>query len=100
MGAKQESLWYWVDSLGTPAIEEGDETPYDKICSAFTAAEGLESLPYMIKGIGQLQIYKDENGWVIGYDPHCVEVAASSKKLADACVKLRIHLIEKGIVKV
>lgn len=74
--------------------------PDDGYCiSAFTVAEALDNLPYQIPNIGELQIYHDENGWLIGYDPDCFKVAASARKLSDAACKLKIHLIEKGIIK-
>jgi len=53
-------------------------------------AKEVESLPYQIKE-GELQIYRDENGWIVGYDKDCVEVAASARTLVEAVKKIKQH---------
>ncbi|HDY86637.1 MAG TPA: hypothetical protein ENH82_00805 [bacterium] len=49
----------------------------------------IEDLPYQIKGVGELQIYRDENGWIVGYDKECVTFASSGKTLSEAVGKLK-----------
>jgi len=95
VGVKQESLWSWVDSLGTPVVELEGESSYSFICSAFTVAELGEMLPedscysYRQSG-GSKWKCKDYNSDCDGWEDDTE---------ANVRAKMLLHLIEKGIIK-
>lgn len=115
LGVPQDSLWYWIrsnflrdkhldhylksyeDGLVRTLLRDQPE----RVCSAFTVAELLRDLPEYVEHPNQPLVLvrdTDTHGLLCGYDEDLVRLAASSAKDADALAKLRIHLIEKGII--
>lgn len=93
LGVPQKSLWDWVDSLGTPEVDLSDETPYSKICSAFTVAELGEMLSDHLNEYNYVFTFRGK--WIISYS--YMEFVADTE--ADARAKMLIHLIEEGVLK-
>lgn len=69
---------------------------YHEIGKLRSALRSIEDLPHKIDGVGELQIYRDENGWLVGYDEDCVKFAASGKTLQEAVTKLKPLIGDKG----
>jgi len=107
LGVEQESAFYW--SVGkhytTVFCELIRGKRADTVCgpheefSAFTVAESLEALPVRGPQMSTLNIQKLERGYAVGYIMSSSIPVFEDLKLEDALSNLRIHLIEKGIVK-
>jgi len=113
LGVKQESLFYWYYCDENKPFIEYEELLYEniyrtgpdpiKICSAFTASELLEMLPFGEFGYNFLLIQKDDE-----YDiSHAIEDAYIEnnihfldKNLQNALAKMIIHLIEKQLIEI
>jgi hypothetical protein len=114
LGVKQESAIYWIWDIGEPRIIIGEPqlTSITKYCSAFTVAELGEGLPDEIevktkenKGIYYLELYKINKEFKVIYekDNHnntWTSLTFREKTEANARAKMRIYLIENGLVKI
>lgn len=87
LGAKQESVFYWVDYKSAWCLREKAIQPQD--CSAFTVAELGDMLPKLLKTICS----KDGNWWV-----HTDDWSCCANTEADARANMLIYLIEEGLV--
>lgn len=114
LGVKQESLFYWFESLfkGKESfIRQGDTSyrdGYELACSAFTVAELGKLLPDKISPENQFDCYilftmknTSDGEWVVRYaitsTIYCAIVADTE---ADARAKMLIYLIENKLIEV
>lgn len=123
LGVPQESAFvYWTQnknklsirhkSGAVFALEGSDFAGFldeDKYVSAFTSDEHGEALPYIIKKVPEfdvqeesfyLSIERTEEGWSVKYTYYFSEeyFSCEADTLANAMAKMRIYLLENGLI--
>ena len=102
LGVKQNSHFYWFYHEMSNFWDIVNNHKYtNKYYSAFSVAELGELLPYTLRYFIDLEIYKEENLWIVKYvsfNEDSNDIIQNSKKLADAMAKMLIYLIKNKLV--
>jgi len=98
LGVAQDShfMWKYDESYYIVAANSRYGVGNGIVASAFTVAELGEMLPRCCFG-AYLNIFRDPDGWAVGYGLEFTEKATSE---ADARAKMLIYLIENGRIEV
>lgn len=103
LGVKQNSVFYWIKSSNPKAqwhlsMEGGFNKKYHiESMSAFSVPELVEMLPAEI-GNPHLEMGKSRDGRY-GIEYLCMDDGYTEDfTFADACAKMLIHLLEKGLI--